>query len=556
MSFQVILFEWCRISVSCIVLQSLRRKLSKSIIILQTPTGGMANEKTQETRYKLSEEELLDEIRRLADELGHIPTSTEMEQQGNHSYTTYANRFGTWKEAITQSGLDPNKLPSAGRSTTPISDEELIESLKNLEKEVGKPPSITDVRQVGDYSPDTYKKRFGTWKDVLSKAGIDRDAWLDERSQKQRKKIISELQLLAEKLGRSPSPADVDEYGDISTSGVTMEMGTWEKALKEAGLETTYTPVPQTSDDEEYLAELRRVADTLGRTPTTKEMSQKGEVSANVYRRRFGTWNAGVRAAGLEPHVKNRITKEEYIDEINRLSNELGRPPTSTDMKKHGEYSVVTGNKLFGEWRDVIATAGFDESEIDTLGSGRKTISESELIDDLQSVEDEVGHHPTTAEVGEHGSYSYATYVSRFGSWNDALKAAGMDVGDTPPRAEISKEDLITEIQRLGEQLGRPPKTKEMNSNGKYRASTYRSRFGSWREALNESGYDEDTIRNTIAGRIPESALIEELQRVAEELGRTPSTNDINHHGKYSISPYQNRFGSWSNAIKAAGLEN
>lgn len=58
-----------------------------------------------------------------------------------------------------------------------------------------------------------------------------------------------------------------------------------------------------------------------------------------------------------------------------------------------------------------------------------------------------------------------------------------------------------------------------------------------------------------MAERIPEDRLIADLNRVAEELGKSPSFNEYNEHGSYTGGTYKNRFGSWNEAKEAAGLE-
>jgi DNA-directed RNA polymerase subunit RPC12/RpoP len=56
-----------------------------------------------------------------------------------------------------------------------------------------------------------------------------------------------------------------------------------------------------------------------------------------------------------------------------------------------------------------------------------KRIANEELIEDLQRVAEEVGHPPTTREYREHGQHKYETLSKRWGSWDAALEAAEMD---------------------------------------------------------------------------------------------------------------------------------
>jgi hypothetical protein len=108
--------------------------------------------------------------------------------------------------------------------------------------------------------------------------------------------------------------------------------------------------------------------------------------------------------------------------------------------------------------------------------------------------------------------------------------------------------DLLTELQRVAEEYGSPPSASDMADHGEYWASTYRRRFGSWNKAVRAAGFDP-TPEST---KVTEEDLIDELQRMAEELGEPPNSKDMKNYGKYDPRTYHRRFGSWSNAVDAA----
>lgn len=49
--------------------------------------------------------------------------------------------------------------------------------------------------------------------------------------------------------------------------------------------------------------------------------------------------------------------------------------------------------------------------------------------------------------------------------------------------------------------------------------------------------------------------LLCELRRVAETVGAPPTANDYREHGNYSVSPFYDEFGSWTEAREAAGVD-
>jgi hypothetical protein len=107
------------------------------------------------------------------------------------------------------------------------------------------------------------------------------------------------LRDLAAELGRSPMPREMQTRSDLpSSSTYTQRFGSWNAALEAAGLEPYRRP---TFSDEQLLQILRDLAAELGRTPLLRELQARSDLpSSSVYTRRFGGWNAALQAAGLE----------------------------------------------------------------------------------------------------------------------------------------------------------------------------------------------------------------------------------------------------------------
>lgn len=59
---------------------------------------------------RIPEEDLLDELRRLADELDKTPSGPDMAADGEYSPSTYRRRFGSWNGAIETAGLEPRPV--------------------------------------------------------------------------------------------------------------------------------------------------------------------------------------------------------------------------------------------------------------------------------------------------------------------------------------------------------------------------------------------------------------------------------------------------------------
>lgn len=115
----------------------------------------------------------------------------------------------------------------------------------------------------------------------------------------------------------------------------------------------------------------------------------------------------------------------------------------------------------------------------------KRDISELELLDDLRRVAKLIQKDSVTALIyTEKGKFGTNTFLRRFGSWHNALKAAGLNVVHN---VKIPDDDLFENLANVWQHLGRQPFGREMErSNGisKYSLGTYEKRFKSWNNSL------------------------------------------------------------------------
>lgn len=120
--------------------------------------------------------------------------------------------------------------------------------------------------------------------------------------------------------------------------------------------------------------------------------------------------------------------------------------------------------------------------------------TDEEMLGELQRLEEELDETPSINDMNEFGEYASHQYQHRFGTWNDAVREAGL----TPNQArKIPTDELLNEITRLARKLGQTPTKNEMDELGEYYGRSYRLRFGSWNEAVQQAGLEPNQ-------RIPE----------------------------------------------------
>lgn len=114
---------------------------------------------------------------------------------------------------------------------------------------------------------------------------------------------------------------------------------------------------------------------------------------------------------------------------------------------------------------------------------------------------------------------------------------------------QVSRTDLINDFRRVAEELGKRPTLTEYNDHGEYSSTPIYKRFESF-EALKEvAGFEKGNKR------IDDETLIEDLQRVADTIGRTPPIEVYDKHGNHNSKTLKNRFGNWSEVLERAGME-
>jgi hypothetical protein len=151
------------------------------------------------------------------------------------------------------------------------------------------------------------------------------------RKPQMRDYLIERLQALAARLGRTPFQREVDADAD-SPCRVTYvrRFGSWHAALKAAGLPPNRPAAPY--DRERLLEALRQLADRLGRAPTKAEVDRQGVACAVTYANHFGSWTAALAEIGLQPKGSKLYEREELLSVLRDLAEELGHPPFQAEL--------------------------------------------------------------------------------------------------------------------------------------------------------------------------------------------------------------------------------
>lgn len=111
-----------------------------------------------------------------------------------------------------------------------------------------------------------------------------------------------------------------------------------------------------------------------------------------------------------------------------------------------------------------------------------KKIEITDLVSDLIKVSELLGKAPTMAEYNSHGNFETSVFVRRFGSWNNALSRVGLNVNNR----QWTEIELLENIKSVWEQLGKQPTRRDMDKKeiSKISSGAYLRVYKTWLNAL------------------------------------------------------------------------
>ncbi len=349
-----------------------------------------------------------------------------------------------------------------------ISDEVLIADLRKVAEANGGDDSRTLYDAKGEFSVSTFEKRFGSWHDALVVAG------LNPRPKTQRnisdEVLLADLRRVAEANGGNVSMRTYNENGEFSSRTLANRLGSWNDALKAAGL------APKTQgniSDEDLLTDLRKVAEANGGNISKSIYEMNGEFRKETIIRRFGSWNDSLKAAGLP--VRIRISDEDLLKDLHKVGDANGGNVSERIYKKNGAYRTSTIRGRFGNWNKALIASGFSPSQ------SRNSISSDDLLEDLRKSASKFGGRITLEQYNSVGKFSAKPFKERFGSWSKALISAGLEANLA---RNLSDDELFENLEEVWLKLGRQPKYVEFETLSRFSGATYAARFGSWKKAI------------------------------------------------------------------------
>ncbi len=166
------------------------------------------------------------------------------------------------------------------------------------------------------------------------------------------------------------------------------------------------------------------------------------------------------------------------------------------------------------------AVAAIDPQELAAFQAGiRRRYTDDQILTELRESAERLGRSPTMKEFAADPDARVhpQTVIEHFGTWNAAKRAAGL-----MPRRFATREELVSELRRLGDELGRTPTARDLDERrGTIPSkSLYWHTFGSLALALREAGFDVAVGEERLERAVSQGATL------ARRLGRLPKFGD------------------------------
>jgi hypothetical protein len=195
-----------------------------------------------------------------------------------------------------------------------------------------------------------------------------------------------------------------------------------------------------------------------------------------------------------------RWSKDEIALEILRLyaSNE---PLNYGDVQRNQLRLLRAATRYFGSWKNAIEFAGLNYDDIRRY----RVWTRDRIIEQIQKYyqegQDLSWRHVST--VLDAPLAAAAIRANRFGSWQSALEAAGLDYEEIRRHRSWDADGIVAELKRMHE-AGESMRVSDAAPERPALVAAARRRFGGWYEAIAAAGLDELEARRGLGDEYDE----------------------------------------------------
>ena len=184
------------------------------------------------------------------------------------------------------------------------------------------------------------------------------------------------------------------------------------------------------------------------------------------------------------------MCREELLAQMQSCANSLGdNRLTRRVFCQHTGVKNWIVEKHFDSWSEACRVAGL-EPGLPIKHFALVPHSEDDCIQELQRVACLLECNALTSKTfSRYANFSASVIIRRFGSWEQALERAGLELSDKSKSAKtLTQDECAAELTRVAQLLGKDYlTTDEFDQVGKFTSYRVVRSRGSWHEALKEA---------------------------------------------------------------------
>lgn len=394
---------------------------------------------------------------------------------------TSASQFISDQNQVSQDALSRLKVAAQKFSTVDPQDGEFNESIYALEDAKEELGSLIEEPGVGSETIESTSKQIDIWLKPLRQV---RTALTDGIRKR----------LLVERSGNVAADALEDTFESLVEANSIAEAFGW-----------------PTDELQKVLTQLKDEVDDSALIGT--------------YESDFN-WQGTVSADAEEMNVKSNSTQKDSsdwsvseVDSIDEITTEL-------------ESELSSLSDITDEIASQIKTE-LDRFDTKVNGSSNTSgkPSRKDVIEEIEHISAKLEKRPSKGEFDRHKSIDGDYVYDHFESWDEAIAAADIK--------KLSKSDLLDELQRLQEELGFPPISTHINEEGKFSTHDYQREFGSVDDALEIADID------------CESFISQRLEEAVSNTDGKLTMSEFADSIPYSESVIYKFYHSWEDAVNS-----
>lgn len=314
------------------------------------------------------------------------------------------------------------------------------------------------------------------------------------------------------------------------------------------------------------ILKLKEIYDEKGKITRNIIRGRKDCKSVSKYIEEFGDMQTALGLAGID-YFKNQekflkdigITKEYLRRQLKNFNDNIGFP-TIRLLDAYSDTYPTTGVYLNVYWciEEAIRDAGIDIPATKINTYRKYSYSDEQLLDMLKKENlirmSDKTKLMTLEDIDKNKNMPHSsTYHCRFGSIENMYKLIGINYSEY--NLHCNDDYFIECYKNIREEMGKIPTSRDLDKystiNKCPSASAYNKHFGSLLKFQINIGDKPIKWATTLSNQ----ELLDMLVGLKNDLGITPTQKDLANATDLPHSTiYINRFGSYLNAIRMAGL--